>query len=1019
MDLIGISVRRPVLTSVIMIIAVLLGLYSFSRLGVTLLPKLDIPVVQVRVPYKGANPLEVERLVVRPVEDAIATVEGVTKITGYALEGMAYVMAEIAYETDITQATLDISTRVKSITAALPDDADEPVVRKFDINARPFLILVVNSPLPAHRVRDMADDRIARALTQVPGMAAVDLFGGRVREIHLNVTPLTLRTHGLSLEMLSNLVKDTNFNSPSGHIASGLRETTVRVVGEPVRPEDLGKIGISLHGGRSLRLGDVATVEDGFAEERTRARYDGRDAVLLELVARPNENIVRIAGDVRRELARLERSLPEGFSIGVVYDGSEFVEKAIRNVIRDMITGTVLTALILFLFLQRMGATVAVAVAMPTAIIATFIPMYLAGFTLNIMSTLGLAVSVGVLVNNSILVLENIYRYRELGEGPESAAIKGTKEIAASVLSTTATNLGVFIPVAFMGGMVGQMFREFALTVVFSTLFSLWMAFTVTPMAAARLGSEGKPVSRTARFLTGWWQWLYGGLEDLHHLLLGRAMRHPLLTVGFFVLLFAGSLMLSKQVGFEYAPRVDQGTIAIGVTLSSTASLEATDEVLRYVEATLAGDPRIRSMSTTLAGGRSGVNSGRVRVYLVEESERPSAFRIASEWRRRFANVADADISVEVASQRGGSRGKPVEVTIAGEDLDELSALSERVKDAMRTVEGLVDIDTDWKVGRQEIRLIPRHNRFAELGISLKDVAEELRGYLSGIESGVFRDQGLEYDILVQLHPAFRANPSVVAGLPVWTPGGFVPFGELAEVEYTQGPTAIYRLDRQRTVTVNADVAGRSVGDVVTDLRKKLDVLAVPPGYRFLFRGEAEDIQENYGRLYAAFGMAVVLTFLMIAGILESYIYALVIMLTVPLAVIGVYPALLLSGVAVSIYGLLGMVMLVGLVVNNAIVIVDYAEILRKDGKDPALAVEEAVSVRLRPVIMADVTTLIAMLPLALGLGTGGQYRAPMAIVLCGGLLAGGTLAVFLIPPIYVGMWRLQERFIRRRLQDA
>ncbi|MEA3508400.1 MAG: efflux RND transporter permease subunit [Synergistota bacterium] len=1017
MGLISSSVRRPVLTTVIMIIVVLLGAYSFLRLGVALLPKIDIPVVLVRVPYRGASPLEVERLVVQPVEDAVAAVEGVKEINGYALEGTAFVVAILTYETDVTKATLDISTRIKSIAAQLPEDAGEPVVEKFDITSQPFMILVARSSLPSQQARDIVEDQVGGRLTQIMGMANVDTLGGRVREIHVNVDPERLIAHNLSLGRLASLVWGTNLNSPSGSISLGDKETSIRVVGEPVTPDELGEIGIPLGEGDVVRLGDIADIEDGLADERSRARYDGEDAILVELTARPNANVVNVAGAVLEELAVLEPALQGSVDMEVVYDSSEFVEQSVKNVIRDMAIGTLLTALALYLFLQQFGATLAVAIAMPTAIIATFIPMYFAGFTLNVMSTLGLAISVGVLVNNAILVLENIYRYRELGFDPIEASERGTAEISLAVLSTTVTNLGVFIPVAFMGGIVGQFFNQFALTVVFATLFSLWAAFTITPMAAARLGRADMKVSAFGRLTTGWFQSIYRSLEDVHHVLIARAVRHPWVTLGIFGLMFGGSLLLYPMIGFEFFPRVDEGMIMVNVELSSTASLDATDEVMRRVEKNLGEKPWVESVSTTIGGGRlAGVNSGSARIYLVDESERRSAFSLASDLRREFAALPDADVTVNVSSGRGGGRGKPVEITVAGPDLEVLDRISREVVEAIRDVPGLVDLDTDWKVGRFELRLTPDHFKLASLGVTLNDVADELRGYISGIDAGVYREKGYEYDILVQLDEQWTKSAPRIPRLPIWTPGGFVPVSEVARVTYERGPTAIYRLDRQRKVTVEGDVAGRTVGEVFRELSPLLKQVDLPPGYRFIYGGEIQDIQENFKRLATAFGMAIVLTFLMIAGILESYLFSFIIMLTIPLSIIGVIPTLIFSGTPLSIYGLLGLVMLVGLVVNNAIVVVDYAEILRRDGMEPEKAVIEACKVRFRPIIMADVTTLIAMLPLALGLGAGGQYRAPLAIVLIGGLVAGGTMAIFLMPPVYKLVWDIKGRFKREDL---
>jgi HAE1 family hydrophobic/amphiphilic exporter-1 len=487
------------------------------------------------------------------------------------------------------------------------------------------------------------------------------------------------------------------------------------------------------------------------------------------------------------------------------------------------------------------------------------------------MSTMGLAISVGVLVNNAILVLENIYRYRELGMDPLTAAEEGTREISLAVLSTTATNLGVFIPIAFMGGIVGQFFNQFALTVVFSTLFSLWGAFTVTPMAAARLGGSVH-VSPFAKKVTAWWYWIYRELEVFQEVYVGKAMRHPWVTIGFFGLLFAGSLLMIPRVGFELFPRVDEGVIRINLELSSTASLEATDEQVRKVEAFLREQPYVKSMSSTVGGRRlSSVNSGVIRVYLVDADERKSAFAIASDLRKKFAGLPDTNVTINVASGQGGGIRKPVQITISGPDLDVLNSIAGELMEKIRDVPGLADLDTDWKVGRFDLNLIPEDLKLTSMGVTLSDVSDELRGYLSGIKAGVYREQGYEYNILVKLASRWVDSPEAVPLLPMWTPHGFVPINELATVAYEPSPTAIYRLDRQRKISVQADVAGRTVGEVFRDITPRMDEIQLPTGYRFIIGGEIQNIRENFRRMIIAFTMAVVLTFLMIAGILESY----------------------------------------------------------------------------------------------------------------------------------------------------
>lgn len=1019
MWLIRSSVRRPVLTSVISIVLVFLGIYSYLGMGVALLPNIDIPVVMVRMNYKGAGPQEIERLIVKPIEDAISTVEGIDKIRSYAREGTGIVIAELAYGVNPTQAAMDIGTRVRAQASRFPENADEPIVDKYDINAEPFMTIVANSNYPASQIRDLIEEDVGRRLTQISGMATADVIGGRKREIQVEVNPLALRTHNVSVARLGSLLKATNQNTPIGLIAAGNKEVSLRAVGEPIFPADMENVTISLGEGKVIRLGDLAKVRDTLEEERRRARFNGRESVMLDLIARPNANIIQIANDVRKVLPDIERRLPEGIKLDIIYDNSIMVAESVNNVIKDMVLGTLLTAFVLYMFLRRFGATLAVVLTLPTSIISTFIILKIYGFTINTMSAMGLAISVGVLVDNSILVLENIYRYRELGYDPAEASEKGAGEIAVAILANVVTNLGVFIPVAFMGGMVGMFFNQFALTVVFSTIMSLYASFSLTPMIATYFGGsqDDKKLSLFARAATGWWHYLFNDLSSLSYAITRRAIAHPFITILLFVVLTGLSFMGIPKAGFEMMSRQDEGEIRISATLSSTASLEATDAVVKRMEDYVSKSPYVSVLSSNSGGsGRmSSSNQGRVVVYLIDPYKRPSAFEIVNDWRREFAPIPDTDVSVNVRSSRSmGGFGKPVRVSIAGPDTDGLNQISEKVMAAMRNTPGLVDIETDFKLGREEVRFSPRYNRMAELGVTLNNVADEANGYVTGYEAGYYRDMGYEYNVIVILEREWRENAAKLAGVPIWTPKGLVPLDELMSIEIGMGPTTISREGRQRTVTVDANVgSGVTVGDAFAALQPKLDDIELPMGYRVFYGGEVQNIQDNFKRLLIAFIMAVSITFLLIAGLLESYLFAFIIILCVPISMIGIMPIMLATGTTFSMFSLLGIVMLVGIVVNNAIVIVDYAEMRRRAGVNYTKAIIEASKTRFRPIFMVTMTTLIAVVPMALTTGAGAGDRAPMAIVMIGGLLGGGFLALYLIPPVYNLVWGIKSWFRR------
>ena len=1009
MGIIGISIRRPVLTLVIVILAVLLGLSAMQGMGISLLPRIEIPFVSVVTRYTGAGPEDMETLISKPLEDAISQVQGARRIESTSLEGLSYVFVEFDMDVNLADAALDVANRVRTVN--LPEDADDPVVRKFDINARSFMSVIFTSTLPPQRARDILEDRVQRQLSQIVDVADVSLDGGLTREIHVDLDPVALGSLGLSIRQVTNLLRSGNYSSPSGRISLGDQESILRVVGESASVRELEELQIPLAKGVSVRLADIATVTDTTAEVRRLARYNGRESFIISLTAVPDGNVVRASQAARQMLDAILPTLPPGFSMAVPFDDGIFVSDSIWNVFRDMLIGTALTGLVLFLFLRRLSVTLLVGIVMPTAVISTFMPMVLARYTLNMMTTLGLAISTGVLVNNSILVIENIIRYKEMGYHPLEAAERGTKEIAVAVLSTTATNLGVFIPIALSGGRMGQMFNPFAMTVVFSTIFSLWVALTFTPMLAARIGSSSGP-SRVSRVLTGWWQWLYQGFEELHHVLVKGALRFPVTTLFLFGGLLVGSIMLAGRIGFQFMPATDEGQITIAMETSASASLAMTDRLVRQMENHVLTLPHVAGLDVVIGGGgsRSGLNRATMRIYLDDIPERPSTFQFAAPLRPLLASLPDMKASVTAAGRRGGVRGKPIQVVIRGDEVDVLNDLAIKVMAVLRGIDGVVDVDLDWRTGRPEIQMIPDRLRMARLNFSSENLSDMLRGYVTGLKAGVFREGGKEYDILVKLRSEEVSSPFQLPDLPFPTGVGFVSLRDLAGLRDTMGPTQILRKDRQRSITVDGNVSGVTVGEVYQTIEQRLRDIPLPPGYRFTYAGEIQSIQDNFASLNFALGLAVLLTFLMIAAILESFLFAVVIMLTVPLSVIGVIPALIITQTPLSIYGLMGVIMLVGLVVNNAIVIVDYAEIVRKEGKEPAEAILEACKVRLRPIIMADATSVIAMIPLAMGVGAGGAFRSPMAIVAIGGLIAGGVLALMVIPPVYKLVWRVKHR---------
>jgi len=1009
--LVRFCIKRPVFTWAMVIIFVLLGVSSYNQLAVSLLPKVDIPVVVVQTRYTGASPNEIEQLVTKPVEDAIADLEGLDRITSYSAESNSFVILEMEVDVNVDQALVDVSNKVKSARNKLPDAVDEPIFRKVDINAQPFLIVAFNSLLPEKEAKKIIEDTIVPRLSRVEGVGQTSVTGGRDREIRILLDPVALSEYSVSIQTLAAVVAANNITNPSGYITQEKDETWLRLIGEFNRAEDLENIMIPTSSGNPVRVRDLGTVVDGEQDVRSIARVNGNSVVQLRISARPNSDVVRAGELVKKELDSILKTMPD-FTAEVPFDDTLFIESSVKNVLRDMGSGILLTVVVLYLFLKRFSATFIVSVAMPVALFATFMPMAMHGYSLNIMSSLGLAISMGVLVNNSILIIENIYRYRDMGYSPEDAAEKGTVEISLSVIAGTATNLGVFLPVAIMKGIAGQFLVQYAMTIVYATLFSLWVSLTLTPSMAARFKPDAG-IPRIGRILCGWWDWVYSGFEELFLSLLRRALAHPVITIVLFLGLTFGVFRLGGLIGSEMMPRTDSGAMTINITLPSNTPVWVTEERAKEIEDHVRNTlPSLKYIVSTVgASGRNqGTHKATIEAYFADDPDRPSTMEMADQIRPFVNAMPGVDGSVSGFRKNMGG-GKPIQLVVKGEDLETLYRIAEQIRDRIRHVPGIVDAGIDVEMGKPELQIMPVRWRLSQFGIDMTTLSHVIYGYLVGMDAGKFRQDGFEYDIKARISPDKAKDIFKVQDLPIMTGYGLMPLKEFAEVQWRDGPTEVVRKDRQKAVTVEADARYLSVGEATANARRAIADLELPQGYVIDYGGDAEFMEETFGELGQALFIAIGLTFIIIAAILESWFFAFVIILTVPLAALGVIPAMLLSGISISMFALIGLIMLVGLVVNNAIVVIDYAEILRRDEEMPASqAIWKACATRLRMLFMAISAAVISMVPLALGTGQGGALRQPIAFVAIGGLIAGGIIALLVIPAVYELYWGIRER---------
>ena len=1021
------AVERPVLTSMIVAALVILGSFSYFTLGVDLMPEIEFPYVTATTVYPGAGPEEVETQVTERVEDAISTIANVKSLLSFSQDNVSTVVVEFELGVDPDLAAIDVKDKVDAIRAQLPTDAEPPTIAKFDINAMPILDVTLSGPQSLEVLTDLADDVVRERLSRVDGVARVTLVGGRTEEVEVLVHPDRLRAYGLAITDVAALVGGENLSLPAGRVTETDAEVAVRVVGEYDSLDDLLDLPLFLPGGGRIRLRDVATVREGFADVREIARHNGRPAVSLSIQKQSGANTVATADGVLAVLDQLRPQLPAGAELLVARDASIFIRDSISDILSSMVIGILLTTLVLFLFVHSWRGTVIAVVAMLATVIATFLALDQAGFTINVMTLMALGITVGILVTNTIVVLENIYRYIDQGADPKEAAERGTSEVGVAIAASALTNVVVFTPIAFMQGIIGQFFFAFGLTVVYATLMSLVISFTAAPMLASRLLRRGETKLEMVGRLGGLWRWIdgwYAGLERDYRATLAWALgtpRHGWVviagTVGALVIALA---VLGLFVGGEFMPRQDEGLARVTLELPAGTPIARTVDVAMRAEVLLREVPEVSDLLTQVGGGGggfslvgAGVNVAQIQVTV--ESDRPTQ-EIIPLLREQMAALPDADVTVALSETMGGGDA-PFQVLVKGPDQGRLDSLGTVVTGLVAAVPGLVEVRNTIEDPRPELAFVPQREVLRDYGLTVGQVALTLRASIEGAVPGVYREAGDERDIRVRLVESARASTDQIASLQVRTPVGIVPLGALGRIDERSGEATIQRNDKQRTVRVDAYLAGGNLTEAAATTQAAIDSIGLPPGYSYEITGEFEAYQESVAEMLKAFVLAVILTYVLLAMMLESYIHPITIMVTVPLGAVGVSFALFLTRTSFNIFSMMAIIMLVGIVVNNAILILDYAQQLRRQGRSAVDALLEAAPARLRPIIMTNVAIAIALLPQALGTGPGSFFRKPMAVVTMGGVLGSAVFTLLLVPVLYGKLDRIGAA-IRRKVVE-
>ncbi|MEX0912075.1 MAG: efflux RND transporter permease subunit, partial [Gemmatimonadota bacterium] len=927
------AVERPVLTTMLVVTSLVLGIFGFSRLQTDLFPEIEFPVVSVSAVYPGAGPEEIEQQVTDPIEEAVSSLAGIDDLRSFSQENVAIVILQFELNVDPDQAAIDVRDRVEAIRGILPDEVEAPIVQRFEIGAMPIIDIALSGPQGPDALFELADEDLSERISRVSGVAGIQIVGGRQAEIEVLVDPERLQAYGLTLQDVTGLIGAENVSVPSGQIIGPESETPVRVVGQYETVEELEELRLFVPGGQVVRLGDIAVVRSGYQEMRQIARYNGVPAVSMSIQKRSDANPVSTSAGVQAELEQIRAELPVGTELVVVRDQSTFIQDSINDVLVNLLIGILLTTGVLFLFLHSWRGTVIAALAMPVTIVSTFLLMDLAGFTLNVMTLMALSITVGILVTNTIVVLENVYRHLDLGEDPRGAARKGTTEVAVAVAASTLTNLVVFTPIAFMEGIIGQFFYAFGLTVVFATIFSIFISFTLAPLLAARLlrANETEHEESEGALAPIWRRWdaAYRSLESSYAGGLKWALSRPrngwIVIATTTVFSISALVLAGSFVGGEFIPSGDEGAIQVTLELPSGTSLERTSEVAAAAEQRIGSIPDVESTLTTISGGGGGgglsigggANSATILVTLDDEGR--SSQEVLTEVRPLLADLPDTEITALAVdpSALGGAQA-PVVVEVSGPDYATLQTLAGDLEARLSARPELTDVTSSVEEPRSELVFRPDRATIADYGLTVGEVGQVLRSSVEGTIAGVFRGEvGRERDIRVRLAEGARADPAQVRELQVRTPSGSVALAGLGELSQVLSPTAIQRVDRTRTIEVTAQLAdGAALTVAVAAVEEAMAEAPLLPGYDWQIAGESEQFGEAIGAVLVALLLAIILTYIVLAMILESFVHPITIMITLPLGAVGAMLGLFLWGASLNIFSMMAIIMLVGIVVN-------------------------------------------------------------------------------------------------------
>jgi len=997
---------------------VVLGVVSYPDIGVDLFPKVDFPIVNITTTLKGASPEVMDIDVTDKIEESVNTINGVKTITSMSVEGASVVTVEFVLERDIDLAVQDVREKVSIIRKKLPTDIDEPMIEKVDPDANPVIWLNLTGNKPVRELSTYADEVLKEKLQRINEVGAIRMYGLRLRQARVWIDADRMRAYEIAPGDIMQALQRENLELPGGRIETVSKEYEVKIKGEFAKVPDFNDLIVAYYKGAPVRLRDIGRAEDGMEEKRTICRFNGLPAVGLGVQKQSGTNTVEVVNRVKKELISIKKTLPPGMDIGIAFDQSTFILRSINEVQHHLIIGGLLAVLAVFVFLKNWRTTLISALALPVSVIATFALIKAFGFTFNNMTMLALSLSVGILIDDAIIVIENIHRHIEEGMAPREAASFATSEIGLAVMATTMAIVAIFLPVAFMKGIIGRFFIQFALTVVFAVLVSLIVSFTLTPMMASifmktheehlqetpkRHPPRLEPIFR----LGDGWEKGYKKTEILYRGLLDVSLRHRNLVLILAVAVFVFSIFMTTFLGKEFVPPEDQSVFITRLEAPVDYSVDMADGMFKKAEGIVRSMPEVKTAFYIQGYGRTvQINKAILFVTLQNKSERKkSQEQIKKELRKKFLEIPGLKGTAEDISLIGGGvRNVPIQYSIRGSDLSNLQTYTRQIVSEFAKLPGVVDVDTSLEAGKPELKVFIDRDKAADLGVNVASIAEAVNLLIGGeVDVTKYKDEerGRRYDLRVRLNPLDRTNPGDVGRIYVRAKDGrLVELANVVRIREGGGPSVINRVDRQRAITVYASLEGKPLGQAMGELNT-ISAKVLPMDYLPKYKGAADTMGESFQYLIFALILGIAMAYMILAAQFESFIHPFTVLLAMPLSFVGAFGALILTGKTISIYSMIGLILLMGLVKKNAILLVDYTNTLRERGMPRREAILQAGPVRLRPILMTTFAMVFGMLPVALGLGEGAETRSPMGIAVIGGLLTSLFLTLVVVPAAY------------------